>query len=159
MTTIKKYPNRRLYHTGERRYVNLEDVERMVREDADFRVVDAQSGDDITRRVLAQVILEQMQEYEPVLPAELLRFVIKQRGMTTGWQDLVRRFAGNVPFAGAAAPWADVLASFMGGAARPASAPPPPPDEPDEPPEELRDELDTLKERLAEIEKKLGRRK
>jgi len=77
---IKKYPNRRLYHTGERRYMNLADIESMVHDDIDFRVQDATTGEDLTRRILAQVVLEQMKDYEPVFPSDLLRFLIKQHG-------------------------------------------------------------------------------
>ena len=55
---IKKYENRRLYDTGASRYVNLEDVARMVREGVEVQVVDARSGEDLTRVILTQVIVE-----------------------------------------------------------------------------------------------------
>ena len=52
-TVIKKYANRRLYHTGTSTYVTLEDLAGMVRKGDDFVVYDAKSGEDITRSVLA----------------------------------------------------------------------------------------------------------
>jgi polyhydroxyalkanoate synthesis repressor PhaR len=130
--------------------VNLEDLERMVREDVDFRVVDASTGEDLTRRILAQVILEQMNEYEVMLPAEFLRFLIRHRGTTATWQDLVRSFGG-----GLAGPWADLFSMFGGGKAPAGAREPPPPVDEDK--SELRDELDVLKQRLSEIEQRLGK--
>ena len=58
-TVIKKYANRRLYHTGTSTYVTLEDLARMVKSGEDFVVTDAKTGDDITRAVLGQIIFEQ----------------------------------------------------------------------------------------------------
>ncbi|MBV8765783.1 MAG: polyhydroxyalkanoate synthesis regulator DNA-binding domain-containing protein, partial [Hyphomicrobiales bacterium] len=56
---IKKYANRRLYHTGSSEYVTLEDLARMVKAGEDFVVSDAKTGEDLTRSVLAQIIFEQ----------------------------------------------------------------------------------------------------
>ena len=147
---IKKYPNRRLYHQGERRYVNLDDVERMVREDVDFRVVDAQTGGDLTNRVLAQVVLEQLKDYEPLLPAELLKLMIKHRGSVGGFPDVLRSFVATPPS------WMDPLGLFTRGKA-PAAAPSPGPTTPEKE-DDLHDELETLRHRLEEIEGRLGRR-
>jgi polyhydroxyalkanoate synthesis repressor PhaR len=58
-TVIKKYANRRLYHTGTSAYVTLEDLAGLVRNGEEFVVYDAKSGDDITRSVLAQIIFEE----------------------------------------------------------------------------------------------------
>ena len=55
---IRKYPNRRLYDTSSRRYVNLDDVAALVRQGTNFQVVDAKTGDDLTRVVLTQIIVE-----------------------------------------------------------------------------------------------------
>jgi polyhydroxyalkanoate synthesis repressor PhaR len=73
---IKKYANRRLYDTTHSRYVNLEDVARLVREGRSVRVVDAASGDDLTRVVLTQIILEDARSEEGGLPLELLRRLV-----------------------------------------------------------------------------------
>jgi polyhydroxyalkanoate synthesis repressor PhaR len=73
---IKKYENRRLYDTGASRYVNLDDVARMVREGVEVQVVDARSGEDLTRVILTQVIMEDAKGHESGLPLELLRKLI-----------------------------------------------------------------------------------
>lgn len=73
---IKKYENRRLYDTFASRYVNLDDVARMVREGVAVQVVDARSGDDLTRVILTQVIMEDAKGHESGLPLELLRKLI-----------------------------------------------------------------------------------
>jgi polyhydroxyalkanoate synthesis repressor PhaR len=73
---IKKYENRRLYNTTTSRYVNLEDVARMVREGVEVQVQDARTGEDLTRMVLTQVIMEDAKGHESGLPLELLRKLI-----------------------------------------------------------------------------------
>jgi len=73
---IKKYENRRLYDTTASRYVNLDDVARMVREGAEVKVVDARSGEDLTRVILTQVIMEDAKGHDSGLPLELLRKLI-----------------------------------------------------------------------------------
>ena len=55
---IKKYANRRLYDTSNSRYINLEDIAALVRNGKDVQVVDASSGEDITRVTLTQIIVE-----------------------------------------------------------------------------------------------------
>lgn len=80
-TIIKKYANRRLYDTGASRYVTLEDLAAMVREGRHFTVLDAKSGEDITRPVLGQIIFEQEAKDGPsLLPTEFLRQVISYYG-------------------------------------------------------------------------------
>jgi polyhydroxyalkanoate synthesis repressor PhaR len=80
-TVIKKYANRRLYHTGTSTYVTLEDLARMVREGEDFVVYDAKSGEEITRSVLTQIIFEQEnKEGQNLLPVTFLRQLIRFYG-------------------------------------------------------------------------------
>jgi polyhydroxyalkanoate synthesis repressor PhaR len=80
-TVIKKYANRRLYHTGTSTYVTLEDLAGMVRQGEDFVVFDAKSGDDITRSVLTQIIFEQEnKEGQNLLPVTVLRQLIRFYG-------------------------------------------------------------------------------
>lgn len=73
---IKKYPNRRLYDTAASRYVNLEDIAGFVRHGKDVQVVDAQTGDDLTRLTLTQIIVDDAKEQPTGLPLELLRQLI-----------------------------------------------------------------------------------
>jgi len=73
---IKKYANRRLYDTSASRYVTLEHLRELVRQDKTFQVVDAKSGEDLTRGVLAQIIFEEESKGETLLPVEFLRQLI-----------------------------------------------------------------------------------
>jgi polyhydroxyalkanoate synthesis repressor PhaR len=73
---IKKYGNRRLYDTAGSRYVNLEDLATMVRAGKDVRVLDAQTGQDLTRVILTQIITEDAKGKPTGLPLELLRQLI-----------------------------------------------------------------------------------
>jgi polyhydroxyalkanoate synthesis repressor PhaR len=80
-TIIKKYANRRLYHTGTSTYVTLEDLAVMVKQGEDFLVSDAKSGEDITRSVLTQIIFEQEgKEGQSLLPISFLRQLIRFYG-------------------------------------------------------------------------------
>jgi polyhydroxyalkanoate synthesis repressor PhaR len=78
---IKKYANRRLYDTAESRYIALDDIRQLVMDGAHFRVVDA-SGDDITRSVLLQIIVEQEEKGQPMLSTRLLEQIILYYGDT-----------------------------------------------------------------------------
>lgn len=73
---IKKYANRRLYDTSNSRYINLEDIAALVRNGKDVQVVDASTGDDITRVTLTQIIVEDAKDQPSGLPLELLRQLI-----------------------------------------------------------------------------------
>jgi polyhydroxyalkanoate synthesis repressor PhaR len=73
---IRKYENRRLYDTSASRYINLEDVARMIRGGVDFEVVDAKTGEDLTRVVLTQIIVEDAKGQPAGLPLEFLRQLI-----------------------------------------------------------------------------------
>jgi polyhydroxyalkanoate synthesis repressor PhaR len=73
---IKKYENRRLYDTGASRYVNREDVARMVRQGMEVEVRDARTGEDLTRVVLTQVIMEDAKGRDSGPPLDLLRQLI-----------------------------------------------------------------------------------
>ena len=80
-TVIKKYANRRLYHTGTSTYVTLEDLAGMVKAGEDFQVFDAKSNEDITRSVLTQIIFEQEgKEGQNLLPVTFLRQLIRFYG-------------------------------------------------------------------------------
>ena len=81
-TVIKKYANRRLYHTGTSSYVTLDDLGRMVRNGEDFVVYDAKTGEDITRSVLTQIIFEEENKEggQNLLPITFLRQLIRFYG-------------------------------------------------------------------------------
>jgi polyhydroxyalkanoate synthesis repressor PhaR len=73
---IKKYANRRLYDTSMSRYINLEDIAALVRNGKDVQVVDASTGEDLTRVTLTQIIVEDAKGQPSGLPLELLRQLI-----------------------------------------------------------------------------------
>ncbi|MBP9050955.1 MAG: polyhydroxyalkanoate synthesis repressor PhaR, partial [Alphaproteobacteria bacterium] len=77
-TVIKKYANRRLYDTGRSSYVTLDDLCQMIKEGYDFVVYDAKSGEDLTRGVLTQIIVEQEAKSgnNNLLPTNFLRQLI-----------------------------------------------------------------------------------
>lgn len=77
---IKKYANRRLYDTSASKYVTLDHLSELVREGKDFKVLDAKSGEDLTRSVLAQIIFDQENRAEGVLPVSFLRQLIQFYG-------------------------------------------------------------------------------
>lgn len=76
---IKKYGNRRLYDTRQSRYITLEELAGVVRAGASVQVVDARGGQDLTRQVLTQVILE-AQDRLALIPVELLHALIRAQG-------------------------------------------------------------------------------
>ncbi len=82
-TIIKKYANRRLYDTGRSSYVTLDDLREMVQEGHDFVVVDAKSGEDLTRGVLTQIIADKEATDETLLPTNFLRTLIGFYGDNT----------------------------------------------------------------------------
>jgi polyhydroxyalkanoate synthesis repressor PhaR len=73
---VKKYANRRLYNTATSSYVTLDELSQMVRKGEDFVVFDAKTGEDITRSVLTQIILEEDSKGRNLLPIGFLRQVI-----------------------------------------------------------------------------------
>lgn len=83
--TIKKYANRRLYNTATSSYVTLDHLSQMVKEGVDFVVYDAKSGEDITRPVLTQIIVEEEAKGQNLLPINFLRQLISYYGDNLQW--------------------------------------------------------------------------
>ena len=77
---IKKYANRRLYNTASSSYITLEDLAKMVRDNVDFVVFDAKSGDDITHSILTQIIMDEEANGGQMLPVSFLRQLIGMYG-------------------------------------------------------------------------------
>jgi polyhydroxyalkanoate synthesis repressor PhaR len=154
---IKKYGNRRLYDTAASRYVNLDDIAALIRENKDVQVVDAKNGRDLTRVILTQIITEDAKDKPTGLPLELLRQLIvasdEVRQEFVMWylksafdtyqkvQDAVQSRLGEVQSA-ILSP-VEMMKKFLGGA--------PPKAEPEP-------ELDALRKRVAELEARLERR-
>ena len=74
--TIKKYANRRLYDTESSAYITLDRLAQMVREGREFEVVDAKTGEDITRQVLTQIIVDEEARGATMLPLNFLKQLI-----------------------------------------------------------------------------------
>ena len=77
---IKKYPNRRLYDTHTSAHVTLADIRQLVMDDIAFQVVDAKTGEDLTRSILLQVIQEAEGAGEPMFSSDMLRNIIRFYG-------------------------------------------------------------------------------
>lgn len=151
---IKKYANRRMYDTSASRYVNLEEIAAMVRNGKDVEIVDAKTGEDLTRMTLTQVIMESAKDQPTGLPLEVLKQLIvasDQVGQEfLGWylksafenyqslQSAVRGGLSNMQSA-AMSPLS-MMRSFLQG---PAAAPAPKAEE---------SELEGLRRRVAEME-------
>jgi len=77
---LKKYPNRRLYDTQSSSYITLADVKRMVLSGESFEVRDAKTGDDLTRSILLQIILEEESGGIPIFSTQMLAQLIRFYG-------------------------------------------------------------------------------
>lgn len=154
---IKKYGNRRLYDTTGSRYINLDDIAGLIREGKDVKVVDAKSGQDLTRVTLTQIITEDAKDKPTGLPLELLRQLIvasdEVRQEFIMWylksafdtyqkvQDAVQSRLGEVQ-AAILSP-VDMMKRFLGGATA-------------EPPADAATtEVEALRKRVAELEARL----
>ena len=166
---IKKYANRRLYDTESSAYITLERLAQMVRQKRQFKVVDAKSGEDITRQVLAQIIMEEESRGATMLPVNFLRQLISLYGgsmqsvvphyLEASLEQLQRnqtQFRDAMAGAIAANPFAELarrnMEMFTATPGRPRGAEPERPAESD-----TRAELDELKAQLAELQKKLDK--
>ncbi|MEO8028765.1 MAG: polyhydroxyalkanoate synthesis regulator DNA-binding domain-containing protein [Bryobacteraceae bacterium] len=112
---IKKYENRRLYDSAHSRYVNLEEIAAIIREGHDVQVVDAKTGEDVTRTILTQIIVDESRGKDSGLPLDLLKQIIvsteQARHQFLDWyfksaidtfqrmQDQMRGFQGSAPAA------------------------------------------------------------
>jgi polyhydroxyalkanoate synthesis repressor PhaR len=113
--TIKKYANRRLYNTATSSYVTLDHLCQMVKEDVDFAVFDAKTGEDITRPVLTQIIVEEEAKGENLLPISFLRQLIGFYG--AGMQAMVPTYLEQMmeAFAANQEQFAQAMQKSMGG--------------------------------------------
>ena len=128
---LKKYPNRRLYDTLTSAYITLADVKKMVLEGAPFEVRDAKSGEELTRAILLQIILEEETGGVPMFNAQMLAQIIRFYGHAmqgvmgsyleknlAALADVQQHFAeGGKGLYDATALGPDAWAKFMGGPA------------------------------------------
>lgn len=76
-TIIKRYANRKLYDTEQSSYVTLDEIQKMVEEGRDIRIIDNKSKEDLTNATLAQIIFEQEKSHKRMLPLSALRLIIQ----------------------------------------------------------------------------------
>lgn len=86
---IKRYENRKLYDTGESRYVTLEDIARLLRDNQDVKVVDNKTGEDLTSITLAQILFEEEKRRKSLLPLVTFKRIIQYGGESL--QELLER--------------------------------------------------------------------
>lgn len=87
---IKKYANRRLYNTQSSKYITLDYLAELTRKDVDFKVLDAKTNEDITHNVLTQIIMEEENNGQQMLPVGFLRQLISMYG--DSMQSMVPQF-------------------------------------------------------------------
>jgi polyhydroxyalkanoate synthesis repressor PhaR len=167
---IKRYGNRRLYDHTLSRAVTMEQLAGAVRRGEDFRVFDGESGNDVTRRVLLQIVLEQQNEAQlDLLPIDFLRQLIQLRSeplgewirqyLEAGAEWLERNVAGvSGPALRNMQQSMESLFPWMRTTGNAASATPPPPSNDDKAGRDLADEIDRLQSRLADLAKRVIRR-
>ena len=161
---IKKYANRRLYDTESSSYITLERLAEMVRQKRQFKVIDAKSGEDLTRGVLTQIIMDEEARGATMLPVNFLRQLISMYGdqmqavvpqyLEASLEQLQRnqsKFREAMAGALAANPFADLARRNMemfAAAAKGETAPPA---------GDNKAELAALKAQLAELQQKLDK--
>jgi polyhydroxyalkanoate synthesis repressor PhaR len=155
---IKRYANRKLYDQGRSRYVTLEELEELIRQGREIRVVDAVSGEDLTSQTLAQIILDTARGRRTALPAAFLHQLI-QHGAE--WQAFVQESL-QASLAGIVASQRETERILKDWGARagwwPSDHESPGPGPGAEAPDAagLRAEVAALREKLRELESRLG---
>lgn len=174
---IKKYANRRLYNTRSSSYITLDHLAEMTRENINYKVLDAKSGNDITHQILTQIIMDEESSGEHMLPVSFLRELICMYG--NSMQSLIPHYLeasmenfrnnqaklakafetslGNNPLAKLAeqnmAMFKVAAKAFMPGAEQPGGRPAS--EAAAESPKSGEDDLDALRQQMAEMQKRL----
>ena len=170
---IKKYSNRKLYDQSHSRYVTLDEIAALIREGHEVNVVDATSGEDLTGVTLAQVILENERSHKTAFPAAFLHQLIKhgevaqqtfQKLMTasldaflSGQQDAGRAMRDWAARAGWMPPAPEPKASEPRESESGSAAGGIPADDARAGDDQVRTELEALKEKVRQLEQRLGR--
>jgi polyhydroxyalkanoate synthesis repressor PhaR len=151
---VKKYANRRLYDTSRSAYINLEELAQLVRDGHEVTVQDARTGEDLTREVLLQVVLEVHRGVD-FFPVGMLRRIIRASGDRPEQLRLREQLSAGLQMMSAQL---DRMEAFFAGPAQRAAARP---SSPEPAPERARDgepdqELAAMRARLAALEARLG---
>lgn len=149
MILIKRYGNRRLYDMSRSSYIKLPDVADMVRRGEHFKVVDAKSGKDLTRRVLTQILVEDARQGPGGPPLEFLRHLILA-------SDPEMKDFLNWYLAQALDAYERMKHDWQQGRATPPVPPAPSRARGGSPDESLADEMRELRRRMEEMEQRFG---
>jgi len=158
---IRKYENRRLYDATHSRYVNLDDIAQFIREGLEIQVLDARTGEDLTRVILTQIIVENAKDRDSALPLDLLHQLVLASGRA-GQEGFARYLSGvfdsyrqaydafqrGLEHARPPLTPLDFVQSFFPSAAPPAAAP-----------ERSEAEVEELRRRVEELERIVSRAK
>lgn len=77
---IKRYQNRKLYNTQSKRYITLQGLEELIKQEEEVTVIENETGDDITAKILSQIIFESQKDHSDFLPIKLLSSLVRSRG-------------------------------------------------------------------------------
>ncbi|HEX8200376.1 MAG TPA: polyhydroxyalkanoate synthesis regulator DNA-binding domain-containing protein [Isosphaeraceae bacterium] len=90
--SIRRYPNRRFYDRSRRRYVTLQDIEDLVLDGRTIEVRDSRTGEDLTRQILAQLLLERHPEKMAMFPVAMLHSILQANDLATDfWRGYLRQ--------------------------------------------------------------------
>jgi polyhydroxyalkanoate synthesis repressor PhaR len=153
---IRKYENRRLYDSSNSRYVNLEDIAQMVRDGSDVQVIDAANGEDVTRLVLAQIIMENAKARNSPFPLDVLKQMVIASGQASkeGFMNYMQT-VGEM-YQNAYRTMNPTVNPFEFFQRKPDVAAPPPPPQTDAA-ENYRRHLAELQQRIEELERRVRR--
>jgi polyhydroxyalkanoate synthesis repressor PhaR len=157
---IRKYENRRLYDTENSRYVNLEDIAAMVREGIEVQVIDSATGEDLTRVVLTQIVVDHAKTPGSGFPLDMLRQMViasgraGQESFLRSMQTMYDVYRNSWRALGPALSPFDFMQAMTGAGGRPPGAPAagaasqqaPPPESP--PATESQATVDELRRRI-----------
>jgi polyhydroxyalkanoate synthesis repressor PhaR len=154
---IKKYANRRMYDTTNSRYVNLQQIAVMIKDGFIITVVDIGSGEDLTKVVLTQIILEEEKGQHNILPVEFMHELIKHGESASG--DFLHNFlaSGLEAYEKAQSQVTNAFQQWM-TPVWPETNKEEPKDNSENDERESLDEVESLKERLAQLEARLSKK-
>ncbi len=159
---IRRYPNRRFYATHTSRYISLPEIEKLIHDGATVQIVDSQTGDDLTRAVLVQIIAERHPEKIAMFPSAMLHSILRANDFVADyWREYFRNsltYLDHLQQKGASSPFPQPMhwmkpwfdAWLQSGYAN--RAPEAKSDRPDDEEAGVTDRITTLEQRIAELE-------
>jgi polyhydroxyalkanoate synthesis repressor PhaR len=166
---IRRYPNRRFYATHTSRYVSLPEIEKFIRDGATVEIVDSQTGEDLTRPVLVQIIAERHPEKIAMFPSAMLHSILRANDFVTDyWREYFRNslaYLEHIQKQGASSPlqqpmhWMKPWLDTWLGSPYANRAPEPESERRAAEGADVTDRITTLEKRIAELEAERNKRK